>query len=117
MDLDMDWLIILAIGGLVVSVVGSLLWWGFMIYLASNVPRVTQLDFEANLRQLEELIRQAQQSGVDPRLQEQYFIQMGKAQTQFGQLDSLSQQGLDGRLSDISGVAASAGFDPNIDGY
>lgn len=107
----MDWIVIFIIAGVVISVVGGILWWLFVIFIVGSAMRAAQRNLEANLRQLDAMIRQAQQGKLDPKMQQQIMSQWMVARSQMGQLDDIHRQRYDTRMGELMSMASEAGID------
>jgi len=125
----MDFFTWIFVGSILLSVLGGIFWLVFYVFLAkklvesTNHSQVTNLtrfgmgageqDFMQLLKQLEDMMHQYN-DGTLSRLQ---VAQMNKllsqTQNQFHQMDQISQQRYDTKISGMMGYAASNGLDWN----
>ena len=103
------WMILAAI----VSVIGSLLWWGLLFFGIFKGAKYLNRQFEQQLRSAEALQQQwAQMTPQERAAQTAQMAQaLGQLNQRFGQLDNIARQRYDTRVGDLMGMASSAGID------
>jgi hypothetical protein len=109
MDLITLFIIVVVLGAL-----GSVLWWVAIFVGVFKIASIAQRNFEAQLREAEQMLRQAaanprarRQASIDPQLLNR-LLQMNQ---QYRQLDDLRRQQYEVRVGEIAGMAAQAGID------
>ncbi len=115
---------ILLIGIIVVAPIISFLGWLVWVALAATAIRgavgaaaASQQDMERLLQEISMLLASAQPPGgpgtasLSPQQQQALTAKIMQAQTQMAHLDALSRQRYDLRVSELQGMAASAGLD------
>ena len=109
MDDIFFWMILLA----VVSMIGSLVWWGLLFFGIYKGAKYLSRQFEQQLRSAEAL--QQQWAQLSPEQQAMKQAQMAQALSQlnqhFSQLDNIARQRYDNRVGELMGMASSAGID------
>jgi hypothetical protein len=106
----------------VLSVIGGILWWVFVIWLGVKAFKAISQQMDSDLAQLNRLIQQAaaQQAStggqpgagrqnVSPALAQQIALRMSEAQRQLNQMDSLRRQSYETRMAGMQSEAASLG--------
>lgn len=113
----MDIFIILAIGGVVLSAIGGLIWWVIVfLFVKKAVGAVGPVrhDLDYILPNIEALLRQAASTptGQLPLNQQTEVMNMFmQAQNQMNQLDGLHRQRYENRVGELMSMGASAGID------
>lgn len=126
------WIWVIVIGGAVLAVVGPVFWIVVAIYLASKAGNAAGAlhtfgagygnpELDGLLVQMEQMMRHA---GTDralpgtatgqqltPQQQMQFQAMLMRAQNELGQLDNLSQQRYETKMSGLAGYAAANGLD------
>jgi hypothetical protein len=131
------WIWVLIIGGAVLSILGPLFWIVFAIFLANKASDVASVssglgtfgagygNFELDtlLAQLDQMTRRANAGAAQglpgaapgqqltPQQQLEFQTMLMKAQNQMAQLDNLSQQRYETKMSGLTGYAAANGLD------
>lgn len=109
MDDIFFWMILLA----VVSMIGSLVWWGLLFFGIYKGAKYLSRQFEQELRSTEALHQQWAQMSPEERAVKQ--AQMAQALSQlnqrFSQLGNIARQRYDNRVGELMGMASSAGID------
>jgi uncharacterized membrane protein YccC len=107
----MDFFTLLIVVG-VLSVVGSVLWWIAVIWIAVNAAKSVASRLDTQFADINRLIAQAaaaqgnQRTGITRQIQGQWFA----AQNQMRALDGLRRQQYEVRESEIRSMAASNGI-------
>ena len=109
----MDNLFFWAILAIVVSAIGSLVWWGLVIFGIFKGAKYLNRQFEQQLQGMEALNRQWAQMSPQQRAAQQ--AQLGPSfsllNQRLSQLDSISRQRYVNRVGELMGLAGSAGID------
>jgi biopolymer transport protein ExbB/TolQ len=108
--MDIDLLVILII---VISLIFGALWWGLLIIGIVKFAPVLRRQFEQQLKGLEALQQQWDQ--MNPQEQAAKRAQLGQAflklSGQLAQMNQITRQQYDNRVSGLVGLAGSAGID------
>ena len=109
----MDFLFIMVILSAVLGAVGYAAWFIFFVWLAKKAYSAAQRDLDRVLPNLEQLIRSYSRLPVNQQGQQKMQIMnmLMQANSQMHQLQGLHRQRYDLRVSELQGMAASAGID------
>ena len=110
----MDIFIVLAIGGVVLSAIGGLIWWVIAFLFVKSAVGSAQHDIDNILPNIEAILRQAANTptGQLPLIQQTEVMNMFlQAQNQMSQLDGLHRQRYENRVGELMSMGASVGID------
>lgn len=95
------------------SVVGGVVWWGLVIFGIYKVAQHANRQFEQQMLEAEAMLRTLPRmpSGQQSIARAQVMQNLTNLNAQWRQLDDLRRQQYDVRVGELSGMAASAGFD------
>ena len=106
-------IIVLGIIGVVVSVLGWVIWLVFFVWLARMAIGAAERNLNQLFPDIERMLGQVPQGRFDqmnPQQQAQINSMLLQAQNQFHQLDDLSRQRYETKVSGLMGMAAEAGI-------
>lgn len=110
--MENEFLFLLMIG-VVLSVLGSIFWWAFLIFGLVKGVKYYQRQFEQQLKFTEEL--QKQWANMSPQqqaaMQAQLTQAFGQLNQHYSQLNNIAKQRYDNRVGELMGMASSAGID------
>jgi uncharacterized membrane protein len=128
----MDWFWVLIIGAGILSVLGPLFWVIVAIVIGRKAANSANMalgygtsELDQLLIQLDQLVRAANANAagmpsgqqLSPQQQLQFQQMLMQAQNQMAQLDNLSQQRYETRISGLTGYAAANGLDWTPDSF
>ena len=112
MDFDLGWIWVLIFVSVVISGLGSILWWVAVFFVAKKALDQVRRNLDQTLPALERQLRGYQQLPPPARSAQaaQIATMLMQAQKQLRQLDSLQRERYDVRVSELSSMAANAGI-------
>jgi predicted PurR-regulated permease PerM len=109
--LDFFFVLMILVGAL--SVLGTVVWFVFFVWLAKEAMSSTQRGLNTLLPNLEQLIQTYSKLPPSQQMQQMANIQnmMMHASTYMSQMNDLQRQKYDVQMGELQGMAASAGID------
>ena len=107
-------IIVLGIIGVVVTVLGWVIWLVFWVWLARTAISASERNLNQLFPDMERMLSQVPQGRIDqmnPQQQAQINSMLLQAQNHFHQLDDLARQRYETKVSGLMGMAAEAGID------
>jgi predicted PurR-regulated permease PerM len=109
----MDFFVWMIVIGVVVSVVGWILWVVFFVWLAKVFISAAERNVQNTMTDLETMLNQIPRgpNQLDANQQAAITQMFMQAQSGMGQLNDLSRQRYETRMGDLMGMAGEAGID------
>ena len=108
------WLIVV---GVVLSILGSVIWWVFIYFVINSAARLVTREIEAQMTELELLIQQVGAAAarhsiqVEPSMQARIIQLLSQSQNRMSQLDDVSRMRYESRVGELMGMASEVGID------